>query len=83
MEFARITTKGQVTLPKAVRERLGAERGDLLAFEPADGDRMVIRTLKRQPLSALYGALPPTRPHPGKAVVRREVGKALGRRRAR
>lgn len=79
MNIARITTKGQVTLPKAVRERLGAKRGDLLAFELAEGDRMVIRTLKQKPLSALYGALPATRKHPGKEAVRQEVGRAVGK----
>jgi hypothetical protein len=34
--------------------------------------------LKRQRLSDLYGALPATRPHPGKEEVRTEVGRGLG-----
>lgn len=37
----KITSKGQVTIPRAVRERLGIEQGDYLVFEPA-GDRFMV-----------------------------------------
>ena len=32
MPLARITCKGQITVPKVVRERLGVEPGDALDF---------------------------------------------------
>lgn len=32
----RVTTKGQVTIPKEVREALGIEPGDEVAFERTD-----------------------------------------------
>jgi AbrB family looped-hinge helix DNA binding protein len=32
----RVTTKGQVTIPKEVREELGIEPGDEVAFEATD-----------------------------------------------
>ena len=32
----RVTTKGQVTIPKAIREALGIEPGDEIAFEEAE-----------------------------------------------
>lgn len=32
MVLARITSKGQITIPKEVRERLGVEPGDSLEF---------------------------------------------------
>ena len=33
----RVTTKGQVTIPKEIREELGIEPGDEVVFEPVDG----------------------------------------------
>jgi len=33
----RVTTKGQVTIPKEVREELGIEPGDEVRFEPSNG----------------------------------------------
>lgn len=38
---ARITSKGQVTVPKAVRDALGLEVGDALLFR-VDGQRAVV-----------------------------------------
>lgn len=32
----RVTTKGQVTIPKEIRERLGIEPGDEISFEETD-----------------------------------------------
>jgi len=32
----RVTTKGQVTIPKEIREALGIEPGDEITFEKAD-----------------------------------------------
>ena len=33
MEIARITSKGQVTIPKAIRLKMAVQAGDRLAFE--------------------------------------------------
>jgi antitoxin PrlF len=38
---ARITSKGQVTIPKAVRRALGVREGDSLVFEVEDGEARV------------------------------------------
>lgn len=38
----RITSKGQVTIPKAIRERYGLEKGDYLVLEPR-GEDLVVR----------------------------------------
>lgn len=40
----RVTTKGQVTIPKAVREELGIEPGDEVSFEAADGEYVIRKT---------------------------------------
>jgi len=38
---ARVTSKGQVTVPKAVREALGIEEGDQVVFR-VEGNRAVL-----------------------------------------
>lgn len=42
MPRAKITSKGQITIPVEVREALGVKRGDILAFE-AQADYVVVR----------------------------------------
>ena len=50
---SRISGKGQVTIPKKVRETLGAAPGDLIAYE-VEGN---VVTLKRvSPFDAAYHA---------------------------
>lgn len=46
MDFARVTAKGQTTIPKAVRERAGIKEGDLPEFV-VEGDHVVVRKLRR------------------------------------
>ena len=41
MEFAKITARGQTTIPKAVREAANLHEGDVIAFE-IEGDRVVV-----------------------------------------
>lgn len=40
--MGRVTTKGQVTIPKPIREELGLQPGDEVTFEETD-DGFVIR----------------------------------------
>ncbi len=37
-----VTTKGQVTIPKPIRDRLGIRPGDAVAFELAPDGRIVL-----------------------------------------
>lgn len=52
---ATLTKKGQITVPAAVRQRLGVGPGDQIAFR-ADGGLL---PLPRTSLSALAGIMPP------------------------
>jgi AbrB family looped-hinge helix DNA binding protein len=47
---ARVTSKGQITLPKKVKELLGAERGDYILFI-RDDHRMYIEAGRLLPKS--------------------------------
>ena len=51
---SRITSQGQITVPKAVRDRLGARPGDELEFEPR-GDGFMLRHRPRLSVLAFAG----------------------------
>jgi len=56
MVKSRISSKGQITLPKAIREALGLRPGEEVVFELRD-DEVVLRPRRRVPLEALLGRL--------------------------
>jgi antitoxin PrlF len=61
MASATLTSKGQVTLPKSVRERLGVEAGDRLEFiESEQGFLVVAATRDIRSLKGIVG--PPKKP---------------------
>jgi len=43
-----VTSKGQVTIPKAVRDRLGIRAGSAVAFELSDSGEVVLRSVVRR-----------------------------------
>jgi antitoxin PrlF len=77
MVRARITSKGQVTLPVEVRRRYGLRVGDEIAFRMDDAGARIL-PLRKRTVAELRGMFPPTRPYPGKEAVRREIGRMLG-----
>lgn len=79
MSIAKVTFKGQVTIPKEVRHELGIEDGDSLLFQVQNGIAMVKR-VKRAELLDLYGAFPTKRAFHGKEEVRDEVRRRVARK---
>ena len=82
MSRAILTSKGQLTVPKDVRERLGLKSGDRVVFE-FEEDSVRLKIEKRRSLEELRGSLPTTREYPGKDAERRAarehvVREALG-----
>lgn len=69
MSRATLTSKGQVTIPKDVRDRLGLESGDRVVFE-FEGDAVRLRVERRKSLGELMGSLPATREYPGREAER-------------
>ena len=80
METAKITTKGQITIPKKIRELLDVESGDRLAFE-LDGGSGVRAIPVRRPLKPLRGLL--AEHAAGRRVDDGQIRTALRRRAAR
>lgn len=82
MAIAKVTYKGQVTIPKGIRQELGIQDGDSLLFQVDDG-KVTLRRVKRANLLDLYGAFPATRPFPGEEAIRAEVRRHVAKHVAR
>ena len=52
---SRLTVKGQITIPKPLRESLGLEPGQELEFEEREGALVVRRRAPVDPLRRLVG----------------------------
>ncbi len=72
MEAARITFKGQVTIPKKVRTVLGIQAGDLVIFS-IEGKNAVLKPFIKKSLLDFYGTMPVKRKYPGFEAIRREL----------
>jgi antitoxin PrlF len=79
MGMTRVTRKGQITIPKDVRETLGISESDYVVVV-VDGDKAILSPVHPSKLAQLKGRLPATRPYPGSDEIRREVGHNLGER---
>ena len=66
MEIAKLTSKGQITIPKTVRDELGVDTGDKLIFVRCESGYLVCNgdnfnlNLSEEPLDAAE-TLPPVR----------------------
>jgi len=72
MQQAKVTFKGQITIPKSVREALDIREGDSVTFR-IDGNQAVLKPLKKKPLVDFFGVFPTKRPYLGLEAMRKEV----------
>ncbi len=56
MSEARLSSKGQITVPRDIRERLKLNRGDKVRFRIADNGQVVVEAA-RYHIGELYGLL--------------------------
>jgi len=56
MSESTVTSKGQITIPKSVRERLHLEPGDTVYFDVRDDGTVVLKA-RNEPLEQLFGFL--------------------------
>jgi AbrB family looped-hinge helix DNA binding protein len=82
MVRARITSKGQLTIPVEIRRRYGLDTGDEVEFISEERGAYLV-PLKRRKLTDLYGILPATRPWPGMKRAREIYSKKIGEEYAR
>ena len=59
MATAKITSKGQITLPKEVRQRLGIGPGDEVEFVEENGKYMLTKKVRESTLAQYPGYLKP------------------------
>lgn len=55
-KMTKMTTKGQVTIPKRLRDHLGLKPGSWVEFELADDGKVVLRT-KEKPIKGRFDAI--------------------------
>lgn len=55
--LSTISEKGQVTVPKPLRDRLGIKPGDRLEFIEEHGHMVVSKAGNQDPVGAVYGIL--------------------------
>ncbi len=81
---SRLSTKGQLVVPKEIRERHGWTAGVELVFEDLGSDRVVLRRLGDLPATRLEDLIGCTGYRgPAKSLEEMEAGVALGARRSR
>ena len=73
MPTATLTSKGQTTIPKEIRERLKLKPGDRIEFVVEDGGRVVLRPRNRS-LDDLVGML---KPRDGRRASIEEMNEAI------
>lgn len=59
MELARVTAKGQATIPKRIREAAHIREGDMLSFDLDSNNRIIVKRIDT-PIDAELSALQET-----------------------
>jgi len=54
---ARVAERGQVTIPKGLRERLGVKPGTVLEFSEEHGRLVAVKSGAVDPVSEVFGCL--------------------------
>jgi AbrB family looped-hinge helix DNA binding protein len=57
MIVAKVTSKGQITLPKKVRDKLGVRPGEDVGFEEKKGVIMIKKAVTKSPFDKWVGKL--------------------------
>ena len=77
MLTSTLTTKGQVTIPKKIRDMLGIQTNDRIVFTPLEPGKVLLTT-ETTPVKTLFGLLRHRKP---KQAITTEAMKETVRRR--
>ncbi len=55
MHTAIVAERGQVTIPKALRDRMGVRPSTVLSFSVKDGALIAVKAVKEEPVSYVRG----------------------------
>jgi AbrB family looped-hinge helix DNA binding protein len=55
--LSRVSEKGQVTVPKSLRERLDIRPGDELDFVEENGRLVALKSTRQDPVDTVYGSV--------------------------
>ncbi len=69
MSTATITSKGQLTIPKRIREAMNLQEGDQVVVVVED-ERIALYPVHRRGILSLQGAFAGLRPYPGREAER-------------
>ena len=75
-----ISSKGQITIPKKIRELLEVGTSDKIVFIPLEGGKVMI-TSKQNPAALLFGML--KHRSPARPVSLKKMDSAIRKRRAK
>ena len=67
---SRIATRGQVVIPKALRDRLGLKAGQQLDFTEERGRLIAVRVAGEDPVAGAYGSWRRSRRSAGRSTDR-------------
>ena len=73
---ATVTSKGQVTVPADIRQRLGLKAGDRLDFHLTDSGKLTVVATKRRSILESRDDLP--RLTLGRLLTQRDIDDAIG-----
>ena len=57
MIIAKVTSKGQITIPKEIREKLGVHPGENVGFEERDNMLLISKVVGKSPFDKWVGKL--------------------------
>ena len=85
MASSTLTSKGRITIPREVRDRLGLRKGDRVVFQFDEHGNLLLRQETQSPLGRLPGLLKhlakdrPVTVEEMKAAVRQDAAKSFKR----
>jgi len=73
---ATITSKGQITVPANIREKLGVKTGDRLHFRLTDSGKLTVTPIRRRSIFERLDEL--KLPSIGRPVTKKDIEAAVG-----